>query len=520
MPYSPRGSTSGHDERMRVGIRTQVLATLLAVLVFGLTASYLVTSRVTRTVVLDARVAQAKEVATLAASRFSGLPRTPEALSGALSKVRALAAPDRVWLLDGDGVSLSVADDAHLDPGIAASLRGVVAQHRVVELANERTVLVVVAPVRVDARARATEEGDAAESLERLSLVWLSDVTPTLAQVGHIELLFILFSAIISALAVCLGYVLLGRAVVRPVHLLMRRVDRYEAGAGAPKRAERLPAGEIGELTQAFERFAARLEADRTRIEQQIRELTFANREIAAQQEQLVRTGKLASVGELAAGVAHEIGNPIAVLQGYIEMLASSDLPPETRETYLATMDDAVSRVSTIIRDLLEFARPVNDTTECGDAVFAVEKVHQLLGPQRRLQHVTLTVSVDAASAPVPIPSVRLEQILINLLFNAADATPEGGHIRLSLCVVEEQVLLEVADDGPGIPEADRARIFDPFFTTKDPGEGTGLGLAICHGLLETCGGRIDFETSEGEGTTFRISLPLGASQPPEDRSP
>ena len=111
---------------MRVGIRTQVLATLLAVLVFGLVASYMVTSRVTRGVVLDARVTQAKEVATLSASRFAGLPRTPEALSGALDEVRALIAPDWVWLLDDKGVSLSSADEELMDPAIVASLVGVV----------------------------------------------------------------------------------------------------------------------------------------------------------------------------------------------------------------------------------------------------------------------------------------------------------------------------------------------------------------------------------------------------------
>lgn len=506
---------------MRVGIRTQVLATLLAVLVFGLVASYLVTSRVTRGVVLDARIVQAKEVATLAAARFTGVPRTPEALSTELESVRKLTAPDLTWLVDADGVSLSVADDAHVDPAIVASLAGVVSRHRVVEAPDGRTLLVVVAPVRSDTRSPGDDAEEApAAVVERLSLVWLSDVSPTLAQVGHIELLFILFSAIISALAVLLGYVLLGRAVVQPVHRLMRRVDRFETGQGPPKRADRLPTGELGELTQAFERLATRLDEDRTRIQQQIRELTFANREIASQQEQLVRTGKLASVGELAAGVAHEIGNPIAVLQGYIEMLAAPDLPPETRKQYLDTMDSAIRRVSTIIRDLLDFARPVSASEEGGDAMLAVQKVAQLLGPQKRLQHVTLTVDAEVETAPVPIPSVRLEQVLINLVFNAADATPDGGHINLGLSVAEDQVQLTVIDDGPGVPEEDQARIFDPFFTTKDPGEGTGLGLSICHGLLETYGGTIHFESGPEEGTCFRITLPLGACRLPEDHSP
>lgn len=504
---------------MRVGIRTQVLATLLAVLVFGLVASYMVTSRVTRSVVLDARVTQAKEVATLAAARFSGVPRTPEALGAALQEVRALVAPDWVWLLDAEGVALSSEDDARADPALVASLIGVVAEHRIVEEEFGQTKLIVVAPVRVKSREREEAEPTAAP-LERLSLVWQSDVSPTLQQVGEIEWLFILFSAIISALAVLLGYVLLGRTVVQPVQRLVRRIDRFEAGASPPKRAERLPSGELGELTQAFERLATRLATDRARIEQQLSELTFANREIASQQEQLVRTGKLASVGELAAGIAHEIGNPIAVIQGYMEMLSDADLSDEDRRNYLRIMEDAIQRVSTIIRDLLDFARPVPEDEFGGDAVVAVQTVEKLLGHQKRLRHVTLTVEAEVETAPVPIPSGRLEQVLINLLFNAADATPEGGHVSLRVMTHDTQVMVEVSDDGAGISEEDQERIFDPFFTTKDPGEGTGLGLAICHGLIESYGGAIQFESTTGQGTTFQITLPAGACPPSEDCSP
>ena len=501
---------------MRVGIRTQVLATLLAVLVFGLVASYMVTSRVTRGVVLDARVSQAKEVATLAASRFSAVARTPVALGAALEEVRALVAPDWVWLLDAEGVALSSDDDARADPALVASLIGVVAEHRIVDEAQGQTKLIVVAPVRSRKREEADVEG---APLEQLSLVWQSDVSPTLSQVGQIEWLFILFSAIISALAVLLGYVLLGRTVVKPVQRLVRRVDRFEAGTGPPKRSERLPSGELGELTQAFERLATRLAADRTRIEQQLSELTFANREIASQQEQLVRTGKLASVGELAAGIAHEIGNPIAVIQGYLEMLSDPELSLEARQNYLQIMENAIQRVSTIIRDLLDFARPVPESEAGGDAVVAVRTVHKLLGHQKRLRHVTLLVETDIESAPVPIPSGRLEQVLINLLFNAADATQEGGNVSLRVMVADAQVTVVVADDGAGIPDDDQQRIFDPFFTTKDPGEGTGLGLSICHGLIESYGGTIRFESTPGEGTCFRITLPAGAYPPSEDRS-
>jgi signal transduction histidine kinase len=225
-------------------------------------------------------------------------------------------------------------------------------------------------------------------------------------------------------------------------------------------------------------------------------------------------------VGELAAGIAHEIGNPIAVIQGYMEMLSDADLSEEDRRNYLRIMEDAIQRVSTIIRDLLDFARPVPEDELGGDAVVAAQTVEKLLGHQKRLRHVTLTVEGDAETAPVPIPSGRLEQVLINLLFNAADATPEGGHVSLRVTTNDGQVMVEVSDDGAGISEQDQERIFDPFFTTKDPGEGTGLGLAICHGLIESYGGAIQFESTAGQGTTFQITLPAGACPPSEDRSP
>lgn len=506
---------------MRVGIRTQVLATLLAVLVFGLVASYLVTSRVTRGVVLDARVSQAKEVATLAAARFSGIPRTPEALGTALEEVRALVAPDWVWLLDAEGIALSSEDDAKADPALVASLAGVVAQHRVVEADRGESQLIVVAPVRVSAKER-DEEGsnEPAPELRKLSLVWLSDITPTLDQVRQLEGLFILFSTIIVVLSVLLGYVLLGRSVVQPVQRLVRRIDRFEAGEGAAKRSGRLPSGELGDLTQSFERLATRLAEDRSRIERQLSELTFANREIASQQEQLVRTGKLASVGELAAGVAHEIGNPIAVIQGYLEMLSDPELPPETLQSYLRIMDDSIERVSTIIRDLLDFARPVSEQDPGGDAVASLKTVHKLLAHQKRLRHVEFQVESEAERAAVSIPSGRLEQVLINLVFNAADATPEGGEVHLSATLSDASVQIEVSDTGSGISPEDQERIFDPFFTTKDPGEGTGLGLSICHSLIESYGGKIEFESRAGEGTRFLLTLPLRASPQLEGRNP
>ncbi len=309
-----------------------------------------------------------------------------------------------------------------------------------------------------------------------------------------------------------LGYAALTWAIVRPLDRTIRTIEKVQSGDLA---ARVTPTGgrELREVAEAFNRLVRTLELDDSRIRHQITELKLMNQQLEQAHEKLVRSEKLASVGKLAAGVAHEIGNPIGIVLGYLDLL-QRDVTPEQRAQYLGQAQEATRRISRIIRDLLDFARPGGDGTETGDAGRVIRATVQLLEPQKRFKNVSLTSTVpDDAALPVAIADNRLQQVLVNLLLNAADATSQetAPSIELSADIRDETVEIRVADNGPGVAEGDRRHIFDPFFTTKDPGEGTGLGLSICHGILTNHGGDIHVEPHADRGAVFVITCPRPA---------
>lgn len=494
---------------MRWGIRTQILLTLAIVLAFGLVASYVVTSRVTRSAVIEGRIQQARNVAALAAERFAGVPTEGLAMAETLARVRPLARPDLVFVLGPDMrpiVDLPAERrrfGALVAPSDLVPYHHKRIRHGVIRSRHGEALLVVMAPISTAPRRMGRST-----LVEPTAVCLLAPLSETLEEVERIEGLYLLFTLVILAMALLLGYVLLGRFVVKPVQILKRSVERVGGGVYTDDDDDPGASGELGQLFRSFRRMTDQLARDRRRIQSQITELELANEEIASTQEQLVQSEKLASVGELAAGIAHEIGNPIAVLQGYLEMLADGDLPESTREAYVARMRGSVTRIADIIRELLDFSRPTAGSELLGDAVLAARSAINLCMPQKRFGDVELVADLPHTPMPVAIPAGRIEQVLLNLLFNAADASQPGGQIRVSVDRREGLVRIHVADDGDGIDEEGMRRLFDPFYTTKEPGSGTGLGLAVCYGIVQACGGDIGVQSTAGEGATFTVSLP------------
>lgn len=239
------------------------------------------------------------------------------------------------------------------------------------------------------------------------------------------------------------------------------------------------------------------------------------NRQLETTQETLVRTEKLASVGVLTAGIAHEIGNPISVSLGYLEMLKRGDCTAEEVALFVDQIDQSTRRVSSIIRDLLDFSRasPKEDDPfpRC-DAVEVVERTLKLLAPQKRFKSITVQRHFEAPQPFVAIDDGRLEQVVLNLLLNAADSMQGHGAVHIHIKDNGANfVTLAVQDEGCGIARRDLLRIFDPFFTTKGPGVGTGLGLAITHQIVTAFGGRVDVESEVNKGTTFFLQLKRAA---------
>ncbi|MEK6744077.1 MAG: ATP-binding protein [Nitrospirota bacterium] len=237
-------------------------------------------------------------------------------------------------------------------------------------------------------------------------------------------------------------------------------------------------------------------------------------------EQQLIRSDKLASLGTLVAGIAHEINNPLGIIAGYSEALLDRAHEPELSGVrgfedfpeYLRTIHSEIFRCKGILKSLLEFARPSGGTFREIDINELIKEVLLLLKHRTaRLQH-TLSLTLNRDLPKIFADAGSLRQLLMNLLLNAIYFTPEGGSISITTCLDGPEdaggVRLDVRDTGAGIPADLIGKVFDPFFTTKPVGEGTGLGLTICHRIVEEHGGTIDVESEPGKGTTFIIKLP------------
>jgi PAS domain S-box-containing protein len=240
-----------------------------------------------------------------------------------------------------------------------------------------------------------------------------------------------------------------------------------------------------------------------------------------ALREQLHAAERLASIGTLAAGVAHEVNNPLAYVTSNLAFLdealaraapGGAGLPIDELRHAVVDAREGAARVRDIVQGLRQFARPRRGAARAPVDLRA--EIDRVLGLTRSeiTRRASLRVELPVTLPPVVAAPNEVGQVLVNLLVNAAQAIPDGSaaahEVTLAARAEPANVVLEVRDTGAGIAPADRPRIFDPFFTTRDIGDGTGLGLSICHGIVAALGGTIDVESAPGRGTTFRVTLP------------
>jgi signal transduction histidine kinase len=222
---------------------------------------------------------------------------------------------------------------------------------------------------------------------------------------------------------------------------------------------------------------------------------------------------ELASIATLVAGLAHEIGTPMSVIQGHAKLLEGS-VEGEDAKWRLQTIQDQITRISGIIHTLLQIAHPRRSRSERVDLARMLDQT--LAFVLERLEQRGVSVVRDLApGATVLGDSERLQQLFLNLFLNAADAMPDGGELRVELREGSGTVVVRVADTGVGIGAEDLERIFEPFFTTKEAGHGSGLGLMVCKGIVADHGGQIDVVSVPGKGTEFTVSIPAAAGGVP-----
>lgn len=318
------------------------------------------------------------------------------------------------------------------------------------------------------------------------------------------------------------GRFLLARLVVRPLRELTVATERVARG----ELAVRAALADTAELAQLGDRFNRMTEA------------------LQEAQDELVRAEKLVTIGRLAAGVAHEVGNPLAAIGTYAEVLRRKGADPDV----LVALEREVARIDRIIRGLLAYARPGGEREGAVDLEAALRNTVALLDAQGNLDGMKVRIEIEG-----PLPDVRgsahmVEQMVLNLLLNAADAAPSGPIVlgavptafraedgdhrrtdtasdairlrrhwrrpgRRAIPVGTPGVTVWVADGGPGIPMEDRERVFDPFYTTKEPGRGTGLGLAIAQGVVDDMGGLVWVEDAREGGAAVKLFLPAATDR-------
>jgi C4-dicarboxylate-specific signal transduction histidine kinase len=299
-------------------------------------------------------------------------------------------------------------------------------------------------------------------------------------------------------------------------HLIVRPLDRLTAISeqlGSRSLMVRAPvagAAEVARLASAFNHMAEQLRGERQALEQRLAELERKTVELRATQQQLVHGEKLASVGRLAAGVAHEIGNPLAAILGLVELLREGGLDPAQGGEFLRRIQAETERISGIIRDLLDFSRRDGEGDLAGESSelqLVIADAVNLVRPQKESRDVKIDVALSADVGLVVGPQAKLTQVVLNLLLNALDALAGKGSVRIDARRDGDAVVLTVHDDGPGIPAEILDRLFEPFTTTKPPGKGTGLGLAVSHALVEGMGGTITAENPPDGGASFEVRL-------------
>ncbi len=494
---------------LRLGIRVQLVFAMGALLLLALVPLYLTTTQLTQAALASARESAARALGRATAAHVLA------ATAGVGEDVSASVLDAQVG--DGGLEGIAIYDAA----GLRATLAGSAVARQVLPdkldapsegareaRAGDRRMLLVIVP---DSSAR----GGAAVALVALD-GGAGHVQPSLPRIVG------LYTGMIALAVLVFSYIVLTRIVVRPIVNLSDAARRVAEG-GRTLEVPRAGAAELVDLGRSVASMTERLRADGETVRRQLEELEQKNAELMRAQEHLVRSERLASVGRLAAGMAHEIGNPITAILGLQEVLLAGGSSEEEQRDFLERMQKETHRIHRVLRDLLDFARPDAEPASAdprGSVAQAVADVAALVAPQKELRDVTLEQVVEADLPTVAMNEGRIVQVVLNLVLNAASAVSKpGGRILVRAAAIDERrrVRLIVEDDGPGIAPAIRGRLFEPFTTTKAPGEGTGLGLAVCRGLVEAAGGTITVEDGAprdggAAGASFVVVLPAARS--------
>lgn len=325
-----------------------------------------------------------------------------------------------------------------------------------------------------------------------LSLVAIASVLETL---GLHEAQIILIAAVCFAILLC--FVLLSVLLVlveRPLEDLMGTIARVRRGDLSARVMFAQRRDDIGQLGRQFNEMVEQLERNHLEIEELHR-------------REMGRAEHLATLGELAAGLAHEIRNPLAGIAGVVDVMGK-ELPAESASrAVLADVQSEILHIQNILNDLLSYARPRPPTFHPADLNITIEQAVMLAQQQVRTRPVKVLFTPNPSLPPVTHDPALIQQVVLNLVLNGIQAIPAQGAVEITITREDDHASISVKDNGKGISPDSLPKIFRPFFTTRK--EGTGLGLSLAHGIVQSHGGKIEAISTLGQGTQFRIQLPI-----------
>lgn len=274
---------------------------------------------------------------------------------------------------------------------------------------------------------------------------------------------------------------------------------------------------EFGQLADALKGMIARIEEDRRKLTETIASLERANKQIIDNQTKLVETEKFAAVGRLSAGLAHEIGNPLGIVNGYLELLGSGEIEKEDRDQYTRRAQKEIDRIAVLVQRLLDYSRKKEEQKGRTDLIPVIYELVEMVKSQKGVENIEFTVITEEFFEKCLCSESGVHQVLLNCILNSIDAIKssqrEAGHISLHLSKVEEAsnktARIVIEDDGVGITSENLSLVFDPFFTTKEVGKGTGLGLSVSRTIVENCGGTISINPKNSCGTVVEINFAI-----------
>ncbi|GBE28994.1 MAG TPA: HAMP domain-containing protein [Bacteroidetes bacterium] len=335
-------------------------------------------------------------------------------------------------------------------------------------------------------------------------LVIESDISKYEKEIYANEIIYIVISASAILLIMIVIYLIHVRYVARNLNNILEAIYEVEKG-NFTSHLEVSTSDEMGRLSSAFNDMIDRLNKMRDGIKR-------------AHSNDMERADKLASVGELAAGMAHEIKNPIAGISNAIQVFLDDMDDDSMEKPIFEEMLVQLKRVNQAVNNLLSYSKPQIPKNECVDITRIIERAITLTKQSALRTHVAIHQSVTSKIPPVYVDPKQIEQVLVNIIMNAIQATEKHGKIYVTKTIDESrnEIVVSVTDNGVGISEENMKQIFRPFYTSKH--KGTGLGLAICDNIINQHGGRLEVQSREGDGSVFSIVLPLDESTQVSDR--